>query len=54
MSGTRSKREESAQPACTSGLRHNASRAHAGRRIRIGTRSNEAAGAMDSKKAVIR
>jgi hypothetical protein len=54
MSGTPSTPEGSVPPACTSGLRPSASRAHGGRRIRSGMRSNEAAGAMDPKKAVIR
>jgi hypothetical protein len=40
-SGTRSTREASAQRACISGLRRNASRAADGPRIPIGTRSSE-------------
>lgn len=40
MIGTRSKREESAQRAFTSGLKRNASRAADGQRIRIGMRSD--------------
>jgi hypothetical protein len=43
MSGTRSTREASAQPACTSGLKPSAFRALAGRRIRIGTRHRRSA-----------
>jgi hypothetical protein len=54
MSGTPSTRETSARLACISGLKRGASHAVDGRRIRIGMCSNEAAGAMDSKKAVIR
>jgi len=41
MSGIRSTPEECAPPAFTSGLKHSASRAVIGRRIRIGMRSKE-------------
>jgi hypothetical protein len=54
MTGTRSTQEASAPHAFTSGLKLSAFLAADGRPIRIGMRSNEAAGAMDSKKAVIR
>jgi hypothetical protein len=53
-SGTRSTPEASARLAFTSGLRRNVSRAAVGRRTRCGMRSNEADGAIESKKAVIR
>ena len=44
MSGTRSTREESVQPASTGGLQRNVSLALAGRRIRIGMRSDNREG----------
>jgi len=54
MSGIRSTLVASALPVFISALTRSASRAADGRRIPIGTRSNESAGAMDSKKAMIR
>jgi arsenite methyltransferase len=52
-SGTISILEESAQPACTSGLKRNVSRAADGRRTRIGTRSDTQGGAVSDADCAI-